>query len=129
MMLVQLAEVIRGLRRRHSLQDALGHFQHGHVEAELACGRGRFQPDVDDVAQRENPVQRTADRLGQPARAGSGAQQQLVVADGFTVAANQFAPGPVDRVDTGIEVQADALLLVPAAGYLLLPGLGSAKVS
>jgi hypothetical protein len=123
----------RDLRRHHARHRAVGHLEHGDVEAEVARAGGRLEPDVaaadhdhlaragdigangvhvGDRAQAVDAGEVVARHLEAPRRAAD-AQQQLVVIELAAVAEPQSPLGAaVDRGHAHPEAGVDAMLLV-----------------
>lgn len=126
--LMDAAHDIGGFFRRHALQNAVGHLDQGHLEAELAGDGGRFKADITAadhqqpaaglhllhqpvgvalVANRQDAFEITADAGGQQARCGPGCQDQPVIrkraailhAHGFFSAVYLLHPGGKPNID------------------------------
>mmetsp|Transcript_23048 Transcript_23048/g.39120 ORF Transcript_23048/g.39120 Transcript_23048/m.39120 type:complete len:391 (+) Transcript_23048:3304-4476(+) len=97
---MQCAEIVTGLWCSHPLQDAVGHLDQGHLQAQLGRDRCRLQPDIaatDDqnpctlnkarghgvnirqVTHGEHTIQITADLGRKTVRNRSGSKDQIVI--------------------------------------------------
>ena len=134
---MQRAEVVRGGRRGHALQDARRRFEQRHLQA-LAGRHGRsLQPDVaaadhqqppaghqvrrhrvgiGQAAHQQHALQLAADVGRQAARPRAGEQHQPAVFDMLAAVQPQAPRSAVDARHARAQAQLDLLLLVPGGG-------------
>ena len=98
---MQLPEVVRGLLRRHALQDPFRNLHDGDLEPQFTKGRGRFKADVAatddhrmrardealthrlniaDSAEGKDAIKSSADFYGKFPRSGTCGNYQMIVA-------------------------------------------------